>query len=53
MTENYGLPKLIEHINQVIGVAKTCDDLQELRDEVALHYGREPVQLKLHLPSQK
>jgi hypothetical protein len=50
MTQDIGLKALISHIYEIIGIAKTCTDMRELRDKVALHYGREPVQLTLYLP---
>jgi hypothetical protein len=36
-----------------IGMGKTCSTIKELRDKVALHYGKEPVQLTLYLPKNK
>lgn len=45
LTENYGLKQLITHIHQIVGIAKVCKDIQELRYKVALHYGRKPMQL--------
>ena len=50
MTQDIGLKALISHIYEIIGIAKTCSDMRELRDKVALHYGREPVQLTMYLP---
>jgi len=50
LTEDIGLRALIPHIYEVIGIAKTCRDMKELRDKVAEHYGREPVQLIMYLP---
>ena len=52
-TQDFGLKALIPHIYEVIGMAKTCRDIRELRDKVAEHYGREPVQLTLYLPKPK
>ena len=31
-------------------MAKTCHTVRELRQKVAEHYGKEPVQLTLYLP---
>jgi hypothetical protein len=42
---------LIPHIYEIIGIAKTCQDMRELKEKVAQHYGREPVQLTMYLPS--
>ncbi|MFJ6149947.1 P63C domain-containing protein [Micromonospora profundi] len=53
LTENIGLRALNDHLYQVIGIAKTCDTMTELREKVALHYGRQPVQLTLNLPQPR
>ena len=53
MTQDVGLRHLIPHIHQIIGIARTCRDMRELRDRVAEHYGREPVQLTMYLPKPK
>lgn len=53
LTEDVGLRSLISHIYEIIGIAKTCSDMRELRDKVALHYGQEPVQLTLMLPKRR
>jgi hypothetical protein len=50
LTEDIGLRALIPHIYEIIGVAKTCHDMRELKEKVAEHYGREPVQLTMYLP---
>lgn len=52
-TKDYGLKQLIPHIYKVIGIAKTCNTIQQLRDTVAEFYGAEPVQLRLRMPDQK
>jgi hypothetical protein len=49
-TQDVGLKALIPHIFEIIGMAKTCRDMRELREKVAEHYGREPVQLTMYLP---
>lgn len=51
-TKDFGLKQLIPHIYRVIGIAKTCTTIQELRDNVAVFYGNHPVQLKLPLSKQ-
>jgi hypothetical protein len=33
-------------------MGKTCSNIRELREKVAQHYGKEPVQLTLYLPKQ-
>jgi hypothetical protein len=50
LTEDLGLKALIPHIFEIIGMAKTCRDMRELKEKVAEHYGREPVQLTMYLP---
>ncbi|MDZ8187114.1 MAG: P63C domain-containing protein [Nostoc sp. ChiSLP02] len=49
-TGDYGLKKLIPHIYQVIGIAKTCSTIQELREKVAHYYGKDNHQLSLEFP---
>ncbi|WP_350657332.1 P63C domain-containing protein [Psychrobacter sp. S1-30-MNA-CIBAN-0213] len=53
LTENIGVRALVSRCYEVIGMAKGCDDMRELREKVAEHYGREIVQLSLALPKQK
>jgi hypothetical protein len=50
LTGQYGLKKLVEHIWMVIGIAKTCSTMKELRDKMGQMYGRIPVQYTLYLP---
>jgi hypothetical protein len=52
-TEDYGLKKLIPHIYKVIGIAKTCSDLHELREKIYEYYGKGNVQLKLKFPKKQ
>lgn len=49
LTENYGIRQLVSRCYEVIGMAKTCDDIHELRQRVARHYGKRPVQLTMFL----
>ena len=51
----YGLKKLVEHIWMVIGVARTCDSIYDLRDRVAALNGKTAVQMRFYLtlPSEK
>ena len=53
LSGQYGLKKLVEHIWMVIGMAKTCSSMSELRDRVAALDGKQPVQLRLYLPPPK
>jgi hypothetical protein len=50
LSGQYGLRKLVEHIWMVIGVAKTCENMLELRDRMAALDGKIPVQLRLYFP---
>ena len=50
LTENIGIRALVSRCYEVIGMAKDCRDMRELRDKVALHYGREVIQLSFALP---
>lgn len=52
LSEQFGLKKLIEHIWMVIGIAKTCRSMQELKAKMAEMYGRVPVQYTLYLPGR-
>lgn len=47
LTEDVGVQKLLSHINQVIGIAKTCSTMDELKHKVALYYGRDDLQLTM------
>jgi len=49
LTDQYGLRKLVQHIYTLIGVAKTCYSMRELRDKMAEMYGKTPVQLTLYV----
>lgn len=51
LTSQYGLKKLVEHIWLVIGMASTCDDMDQLRERMAEKFGRQRVQLNLFLPA--
>jgi hypothetical protein len=50
LSSQYGLRKLTEHIWMVIGLAKACQSMPELKERMAELYGREPVQLTMFLP---
>lgn len=52
MTEDVGLKTLIGHIHQVIGIAKTCTTMSELRDKIAHFYNKEPYQLGFNFEEQ-
>jgi hypothetical protein len=44
LTENIGVRALVSRCYEVVGMAKQCADMRELRDKVARHYGRQVVQ---------
>jgi hypothetical protein len=50
LSSQYGLRKLIEHIWKLVGIAKTCQSILELKDKMAEIYGKVPVQYTLYLP---
>ena len=50
LTENISIRGLVSRCYEVIGMAKECRDMRELRDKVARHYGRQVVQFNLSLP---
>jgi hypothetical protein len=49
LSDQYGLRKLVQHIYTLIGVAKTCFNMRELRDKMAEMYGKSPVQMTLYV----
>jgi P63C domain len=49
LSSQHGLKKLVEHIWMVIGMAKGCESMAELKEKMANNFGSEPVQLKLTL----
>jgi P63C domain len=53
LTENYGARQLVSRCFEIIGMAKTCRSMHELREKVAQHYGHPPPQLPLYLPAPK
>jgi hypothetical protein len=53
LTENYGARKLVSRCYEVIGMAKSCRTMADLRAAVAQHYGKKSVQLTLYLPKDE
>jgi len=52
LSEQYGLRRLVEHIWKVIGVASTCDTMDELKYKMAQLYGKKAgFQFELKLKS--
>ena len=47
LSGHYGLKKLITHIYEIIGMAKTCGTIKELQEKVAYHYRGKPFPLRL------
>mgnify|MGYP001467458706 CR=1 FL=1 len=50
LSSQFGLQRLVEHIWKLVGVASTCDTMDELRHKMKVMYG-EPYQYKLQLTS--
>ena len=50
LSNQYGLKRLMEHIWMVIGMAKACYSMSELKGKMAEMYGRQPVQITMFLP---
>ncbi len=50
LSGQYGLKKLVEHFWTLIGVARTCGSMHELREKMAELNGRRLTQLWLPLP---
>ncbi len=50
LSAQYGLKKLIEHIWMLIGMSRACFNLDELKERMAIQFGRQKVQLSLFLP---
>ena len=50
LSSQYGLQKLVQHIWQVIGMAKSCENISELKQAMAKTFGSEPIQLTLKIP---
>jgi hypothetical protein len=42
LTEQYGLRRLVEHIWKVVGVASTCETMDELQYKMEDLYGKNP-----------
>jgi hypothetical protein len=53
LSSQFGLKKLVERIWTVIGMARACNSLLELRDRNAALSGKVPVQMRFYLPPLK
>lgn len=47
LTENIGVRQLVSRCYEIIGMAKTCDNISELREKVAYHYKQNSSQINL------
>lgn len=43
LTENYGVRQLVSRCYEVVGLAKSCKTMPELRKKVAHHYGKQAM----------
>lgn len=50
LSSQYGLKRLVQHIWMLIGMARTCQNMSELRQKTAEQFGRVPVQITMYLP---
>jgi hypothetical protein len=48
LTENLGVSQLVSRCYEVIGMAKVCKDIKQLRQMVAQHYGKKPLQFTMY-----
>jgi hypothetical protein len=53
LADRIGARKLVSRCYEIIGRGKTCNSIRELRDKVAQHYGKGPIQLTLYLPKRE
>lgn len=53
LTPDLGVRALVSRCYEVIGMAKTCRSMHELRQKVAEHYGHKQVQFTLYLPQSR
>ena len=40
LSKQYGLKRLVEHIWKVIGIASTCENMEQLRSKMRHQYGK-------------
>ena len=50
LSSQYGLRKLVEHIWMVVGIARTCHDMDELKGKMEQMFGKGTIQLNMFLP---
>lgn len=49
LSEDLGVRQLVSRCYEVIGMAKTCNNIHELRQKVSEHYGKKKLQLTLFI----
>jgi hypothetical protein len=50
LTSQYGLKRLMEHLWMLVGMARACASMRELRERMAEQYGQQEFQLSLFAP---
>ena len=53
LSSQYGLKKLVEHIWMVIGIARTCYTMDELKLKMRQMFGKGAIQYELFLPTPR
>jgi hypothetical protein len=53
LTRQYGLKKLVEHIWMVIGMARACSTMEELRRKKAEASGRQKIEITVYVPPKE
>lgn len=51
LSGQYGLKKLMEHIWMLVGMARACDSMSDLKRRMAEQFGRVPIQLTIYVPN--
>lgn len=51
LSEQFGVGQLVGRCFEIIGIAKTCSNMSELRDKVGYHYKKKPIQLTFTIPA--
>lgn len=52
LTEEYGIGQLVSRCFEIIGIAKTCSTMSDLRDKVKHHYKNVPIQINFTITTQ-
>ena len=48
LTDNHGVKKLVARCYEIVGLAKSCQTMKELRNKVAHHYGKQALLLSVY-----